>query len=752
MSGILALLHRGRLASPPSALRPSDPGASDSPSSDPDALIGDGPFPRPFPRADLLDRLTAVMAYRAPDGHATWHQGPVGLGHALFRTHTPGEQTEPGVIHDPATGLSLVADARLDDREELVRKLRAAGPHAHRDAQGEVGADTSAPRLLLAAWRAWGTASPEHLAGDFAFVLWDALRRTLFAARDPFGVKPLFVAEPGDAGGGGGEGASGGEPRWIALSNTLPALLEHPGVSAEANERALADHFFWGWVDHEGWTHFAHIRQVERGSWLQVTPGGVEERRYWHLPDPPEFAPRRRGEILEAFTHLLHQAVADRLPGADHPAVLQLSGGLDSGSIAAAAVAVRSGPRGLPAVTFGYGRLFADPEVPLSRVTAGALGLDHEVHLADDWTELLPGMAPALPPWATGGGRVGGDAGGDKAAGSDASPPATAGWPLGPGFDLADPYTPALAARGRVTLTGWDGDALLYGDARGHLAALARRGDLLRLGRELRALVHEGIVHRRPPRTGLRGAMRSRFRHGARRAEPDPMEGYPEGWLHPDFEARCQVRERWRASQEASGSSDPSHPLHPRRASHRALNGAAWSPLFLGQDPGHTGQLLEARHPLMDLRLVQFFLSLPVVPWCVEKGMLRAYLRPRLPPSVWRRPKQGLQGDPHCMALQTIARNEDRVHDLADRLVLEPRNPLSARPLLVNKWREAFLQYLRDETPEGMPPYWATRAHAMGRWLQALERRNALTTRENEAGDEQGRGDDDEDAEAIQLA
>ena len=740
MSGILALLHRGRLAAP----------ATDAEAS-PDTSLNTSPNPsdhaRPFPHPELLERLTRVMAYRAPDGHASWHQGPVGLGHALFRTHTPGEQAAPGVVHDPAHGLSVVADARLDDRAELVRKLRAAVPEALRDglvdAEGELHPGASAPRLLLAAWRAWGTDAPSHLVGDFAFVLWDARQRTLFAARDPFGVKPLFVAEPA--------GEAGGAPGWIAISNTLPALLEHPGVSAEPNEAALADHLFWGWVDHERWTHFAHIRQVERGSWTRVTPGGVEEQSYWQLPDPPELRPRQKGEVVEEFTRLLHQAVADRLPGPDHPAVLQLSGGLDSGSIAAAAVAVRGGPHRLPAVTFGYERLFADPEVPLSRVTAGALGLDHTVHLADDWTEPLPGMARALPSWATRGGAA-----------------ATAGWPLGPDFDLADAYTPALAAKGRVTLTGWDGDALLYGDARGHLAGLVRRGQILRLGGELATLTREGILHRRPPRTGLRGALRAalpgalrgalrgRLQRGTPRAEggraeSDPMEGYPEGWFDPDFEARAGVRERWRASQ-ASAQNDP---WHPRRSARRALDGAVWSSLFQGQDAGTSGQLLEARHPLMDLRLVRFFLSLPVVPSCVEKGILREYLRPRLPTGIWRRKKQGLQGDPLLLTMEVIARAKDSQEDLAARLALEPRDPLVARRMLRNIWREGFLQSLRDGNTGGMPPFWATRAHAMGRWLQALEERDALTTRAERAGDANRHGGDNDDtgsAEAIHPA
>jgi hypothetical protein len=77
-----------------------------------------------------------------------------------------------------------------------------------------------------------------------------------------------------------------------------------------------------------------------------------------------------------------------------------------------------------------------------------------------------------------------------------------------------------------------------------------------------------------------------------------------------------------------------------------------WSSLFLGLDPGQTRLPVEHRHPLMDLRLVRFFLALPVIPWCVEKFILRAYLERRLPAAIWRRRKQGLQGDSLALALR----------------------------------------------------------------------------------------------------
>jgi asparagine synthase (glutamine-hydrolysing) len=66
----------------------------------------------------------------------------------------------------------------------------------------------------------------------------------------------------------------------------------------------------------------------------------------------------------------------------------------------------------------------------------------------------------------------------------------------------------------------------------------------------------------------------------------------------------------------------------------------------------YTGLPVEYRHPLLDLRVVEFMLALPPVPWCVEKGMLRAFLKDRLPPVIWRRRKEALQGDPVALKLQ----------------------------------------------------------------------------------------------------
>jgi asparagine synthase (glutamine-hydrolysing) len=75
------------------------------------------------------------------------------------------------------------------------------------------------------------------------------------------------------------------------------------------------------------------------------------------------------------------------------------------------------------------------------------------------------------------------------------------------------------------------------------------------------------------------------------------------------------------------------------------LNSKVWAPLFEGYDPGATRLRLEVRHPFIDVRLIDYLLSIPAVPWCAQKHILRRAMKHRLPPAVLHRPKTPLAGD-----------------------------------------------------------------------------------------------------------
>ena len=86
-------------------------------------------------------------------------------------------------------GVCVVADARIDGREELLARIGGGA---------ELAAASDA-ELILAAYRRFGTRTAEYLLGDFAFALWDSHQALLYCARDPFGVQPFYFRKQGDA-------------------------------------------------------------------------------------------------------------------------------------------------------------------------------------------------------------------------------------------------------------------------------------------------------------------------------------------------------------------------------------------------------------------------------------------------------------------------------------------------------------------------------------------------------------------------
>src|SRR5215216_3987569 len=156
--------------------------------------------------SSLLQLFCERLTFRGPDARHVWFSNHIGLCHTLL-------ETTRGLFHD-AQPLSLdgkvwiSADARIDGRNEIARKLKAVG-QALTD-------HTTDAALILCAYQAWDSDCVEHLIGDFAFAIWDGPKRRLFCARDHFGVKPFYYAQSGDA---------------FNFSNTLDCLKLHPALS-----------------------------------------------------------------------------------------------------------------------------------------------------------------------------------------------------------------------------------------------------------------------------------------------------------------------------------------------------------------------------------------------------------------------------------------------------------------------------------------------------------------------------------------
>ncbi len=317
-----------------------------------------------------VTQATMLSRIAGPDGDGVHLEERCILGHAWLRT-SPVEVAQPISLDGR---IWLTADVRLDGRGELIADLR--------DRQRDVSGPVSDAELVLHAYAAWGQRCLEHLAGDFSFVLWDGHRQALMCARDQLGVTPLHYARIADG---------------LLVASSTDALMLRPAVSDDLDESALADFLITGRYHDFGATAFEGVRRLPPAHALAWSDREVRLWRYWRLPrwEPLVRSPQPRAYI-ERFGELLDAAVADRIT--TDRLTVQLSGGMDSTSIAASAMAVleaRGAAHGaMRAMTAVLGGASGDREGEFAAIVAEALGVDV------DWIDgsTMPAVDPdALP-------------------------------------------------------------------------------------------------------------------------------------------------------------------------------------------------------------------------------------------------------------------------------------------------------------------------------------------------------------------
>jgi asparagine synthase (glutamine-hydrolysing) len=538
----------------------------------------------------------------------------------------------------------ITADVRLDARRELVRKLEARGVSCR--------AASADCELILCAYAAWGEECVRELLGDFAFAIWDSRKRRLFCARDHFGIKPFYYAHLSNA---------------LVFSNTLDTVRAHPDVSERLQETAIADFLLAGLNWDPATTVFADVRRLAPAHTLAWSAEGLRLKRYWTLPVDGSIRYRRGGEYVEHFNDLFSQAVEDRV--GTEPAGIFLSGGLDSSAVAATARRLRRNAgeeSGLHAFTISFKQLPKDAEPRFARIVAAHVGIPiHELRtdhdsLFDRWEQTLAGAPEPVD----------------------------------------DPFLAShlghyrrLSAHCRVALSGEGSDNLMHFEMWPHAAQLLRRRQWPSLLTDLGSYAR---WRWRLPRPGLRGRLQQL------RGTPEPLPPCPT-WLQPDFAARIGLAGRWRQTQDF-----PPGPIHPARPRASASMGLPhWTHMFEQNDPGVTRRAVELRYPFLDLRLVNYLLALPPVPWFVEKELLRRAMRGLLPEEVRRRPKQALAGDPLVEMLR-----DPRARTL-EHVPLDPRleNYVNSRAL-PSLWGEG------DSEAAALK----VRPYALNFWLQSFSR------------------------------
>ncbi len=265
--------------------------------------------------AGTLQKMAEAASHRGPDGIRYWRGGGAGLAHLALNL-TPESHGEKQPLVGRRGDLVVVADARVDNRGELARAL---GRDLLADGSSEE-APTDA-QLILAAYRRWGEGCAGRIVGDFAFVVWDAKHRRLFAARDAMGMRALYYrAEP---------------RRRVVFGTEAKQVLAAPGVPARIFEPAVGAHLA-GPYGRPEWSFYEGISQLAPAHALSVDERGHRTWRYWDIDPERRIEYSTQEEYVEHFWEVFSEAVGCRLR-TTKPVGILLSGGVDSGSIASTA-------------------------------------------------------------------------------------------------------------------------------------------------------------------------------------------------------------------------------------------------------------------------------------------------------------------------------------------------------------------------------------------------------------------------------
>lgn len=471
----------------------------------------------------------------------------------------------------------IVGRIRLDAPDELKARLSDHIP-------GRSGGISDA-QLCLHAYAAWGDAFVDRIAGDFCFALWDGERERLVCARDQLGVRCLFHAEAGGS---------------LFASDSLDWVAAQGPVARDLDDTWIADFLGVGYSLDVERTVYRDVRRLAPAHRLVFSDAGTEVCRYWRLElgEPLHFRDRRL--YAERFLDVLLQSVADRLPAGR--VGISMSGGLDSTTLAACAVRVTGDPSRVVAETAYYERSMQRDEARLSSLVARHLGIEQRLLPADglDYD----------PQWRS-------------------RPMRTAE----PRLTIVAAHLMADVARDRgraasVWLYGEGPDNALDFEHGAYLSWLAGRRDWLRLGEAL-------LLHVRAK--GLAGWW-STFARLARRPAADEASFAVPPWLDRDLVQRLALEERFGGAGAVPAQGHPArHPWHPRAMA--SFGDPLWSLLFDDYEFEESLGSITLSHPFLDLRVLQFMLSVPPVPWGRGKLLLREAMRGRLPAEVLARDK-----------------------------------------------------------------------------------------------------------------
>jgi len=269
--------------------------------------------------------MLGALVHRGPDDEGRFSEGDLALGHR--RLSIIDLETGHQPIHNEDETLWIVYNGEVYNYRELRDELEAIGHRFYTRTDTEV---------LLHAYEEYGEQCVARFNGMFALAILDRSNRSLFLARDHFGIKPLYyhyAQSSSDAAAvdvGDSDAAAG--PGQFLFASEIKALLEWPGITREPDDEIIYEYLMYGWHEHRPETFFKGIRKLPAAHYMVVDESGIRTERYWDIDRPGARNEEEFQRQAREFGDLLEDSVQRRLIS-DVPVGSCLSGGLDSSAI-----------------------------------------------------------------------------------------------------------------------------------------------------------------------------------------------------------------------------------------------------------------------------------------------------------------------------------------------------------------------------------------------------------------------------------
>ncbi|MFK7958876.1 MAG: asparagine synthase (glutamine-hydrolyzing) [Lysobacterales bacterium] len=538
---------------------------------------------------ETLDLMRDLMVHRGPDGSGTWVAGGIGLGHRRLAVIDLSPRADQPMTEE-TDRVVMVFNGEIYNHLELRQELISAGYRFHSNSDTEV---------LIAGYLTWGLeVTLKKIRGMYAFALWDKHTETLLLARDPLGVKPLFIFR---------------DRHQILFASDPKAIMASFDKTPEINFDALREYFYYYYISQQQ-CMFEGMFKAQPGYYYAVKNGTINPVCYWE-PDYSRKQSRPVEEWKELLDQQIRQAIRRRLIG-DVPIGAFLSGGVDS-SVVSAMMAQESSTT-IRTFCAGFSASPDKDERAWARTVANHIGSDH--------TEL----------------DVGSDLGGVI---SDVV------WHYGEPFadsSAVPSYLIAREARKFVTvvMTGDGGDEILAGYRRYQVAQRAETMNPM-----LRQLLALGLGVMRHPMALLSSHRATRWKNTSEtlKLQNQAHTRFINVWsglARKLFAGPLAERHFYPERVHNDLLDQLSGPTHVDRAMEFVLRERMPSDYLTKVDVATMAHSLEARSPFLDIDLLDITTTIPsdmLLKGGQSKFLLKQIFDDMIPGNLSQRPKQGFE-------------------------------------------------------------------------------------------------------------